>query len=293
MRRRTAGIASLLLILLVFFANTDSFAGNFLWRIQSKTGTVYALGSIHLLKQDIYPLNDAIENAFEKSDSLAVEADVNNINTLNVQQLMASAVYQGGDSLDKHVSKSTLEIVKKEIGKTGLPPEFLYKQKPWFLAINMEILELMKAGYNPEYGIDKYFLNKAAGRKKIIELEDINYQINLLSGLNDSEQELFLLYTFKSLNTLVKEADNMVNAWKSGDAKFIEAIIKESSISDKQLYPVYDKLIIQRNRNLSAKINGFLKKGGTYFVVVGAAHFIGKQGIIQLLKEKGYAIEQM
>jgi uncharacterized protein YbaP (TraB family) len=41
------------------------------------------------------------------------------------------------------------------------------------------------------------------------------------------------------------------------------------------------------------KIDKLLKKKGTYFVVVGAAHFIGKQGIIQLLKEKGYAVEQI
>lgn len=294
MKRRTAGVILPLLIFLIFAAYTDSFAANnFLWRIQSKTSTVYALGSIHLLKQDVYPLNNAIENAFDRSDSLVVEANVNDVNTVNIQKMMASGIYPEGDSLDKHVSKSTLEIVRKETGKIGLPPEFVYKQKPWLLAMTLEALELMAAGYNPDYGIDKYFLTKAVGKKKIIELESINYQINLLSGLSAGEQELFLLYTLKDLESLVKEADSMVSAWKSGDAKLMEAIIRESSLADDRFYPIYDKLVIQRNKSISSKIDGFLKKKGRYFVVVGAAHFIGEKGIIQLLKEKGYTIEQI
>lgn len=281
-------------LVLVLAAYTYSFAqNNFLWRIQSKNSTVYALGSIHLLKQDAYPLSNTIENAFNKSDSLAVEANVNEIDMATLQKLMVSAVYPAGDTIDKHVSKNTLEIIKAETAKTGLPPELLYNQKPWLLAITLESLKLAASGYNPEYGIDKYFLSRAEGKKKIIELESIDYQINLLSGLNDSEQELFLVSTLKDLQTLVEAADSIVCAWKSGNARLMESIISESSFGNDRFYPVYDKLIIRRNKNIASKIEGFLKTKGTYFVVVGAAHLSGKKGIIQLLKEKGYAIEQM
>jgi len=281
-------------IVLILAAYTNSFAqNNFLWRIQSKNSTVYALGSIHLLKQDAYPLSDTIEKAFDKSESLAVEANVNDIDMANLQKLLVSAVYPEGDTLDKHVSKNTWEIIKKETDKIGLPPELFDKQKPWLLALTLESLKLVASGYNPEYGIDKYFLSKAASKKKIVELESIDYQINLLSGLSDSEQELFLLYTLKDLQTLVKDADSIVRAWKSGDAKLMESIIRESSFGDDRFYPIYDKLVIQRNKNITSKIEGFLKTKGTYFVVVGAAHLSGEKGIIQLLKEKGYVIEQM
>ena len=183
--------------------------------------------------------------------------------------------------------------LKKEIDKIGLPPELFYKQKPWLLSLTLESLKLIESGYNPEYGIDKYFLSKAAGKKKIIELESVDYQINLLSGLNDSEQELFLLYALKDIQTLVQDADSIVRAWKSGDAKLMDSIIRESSFGDDRFYPIYDKFVVQRNKNITSVIEGFLKAKGTYFVVVGAAHLLGEKGIIQLLKEKGYAIEQM
>jgi len=101
------------------------------------------------------------------------------------------------------------------------------------------------------------------------------------------------LYTLKDLQTLVGDADSIVRAWKSGDAKLMDSIIRESSFGDDRFYPIYDKFVVQRNKNITSVIEAFLKTKGTYFVVVGAAHLSGEKGIIQLLKEKGYAIEQM
>jgi uncharacterized protein len=263
-----------------------------MWSVQSKRSTVYVLGSIHLLKQDIYPLSRTIENAFEKSDVLAVEANINDINQLDIQKLMESAFYSGDDTLEKHVSGSTLDTIKEQTGRLGLPIEVVYKQKPWFLGLTLESLELMKSGYDPQYGIDKYFLSKAAN-KKILELESLDYQIDLLSGFNDNEQELFLLYTLKDLKVLAQEVDTLVEAWKSGAAESMESTVTKSFTDDRRFYPIYEKLIYKRNRNMASKIEGYLKTKGTYFVVVGAAHLIGDRGIIQLLKEKGYSVEQL
>jgi uncharacterized protein YbaP (TraB family) len=65
----------------------------FLWKVQSKTGTVYVLGSIHLLKKESYPLNEKIENAFDKSNVLVVEANINDIGQIDVQKLIESVLY--------------------------------------------------------------------------------------------------------------------------------------------------------------------------------------------------------
>jgi len=251
------------------------------------------LGSIHLLKKDIYPLSNVIESAFNKADALAVEADINDISRLDIQKLMSNAFYSGDDNLEKHVTMDTFEAVKDHTGRLGLPVEFVYNQKPWFLGLTLESLELMKSGYDPEYGIDKHFLTKAMGKKKILELESLDYQIDLLSGLNDTEQELFLLYTLKDLKILVQEVDKLVDAWKSGSAESMDSIISKSFSEDGRFRPVYEKLIYKRNRSMAQKIEGFLGTNGTYFVVVGAAHLLGDRGIIQLLREKGYNAEQL
>jgi len=289
-------IISVIFLIATFICAGYSFSyaeKNFLWRVQSKRNTVYVLGSIHLLKKDVYPLSRVIESAFEKSNVLAVEADVSDISRLDLQKLMDSAFYPAGDSLDKHVSGKTFNLIKEETARAGLPMELVYNQKPWFLGLTLESVELMKSGYDPNYGIDKYFLSKVEGRKKISELESLDYQINLLAGLNDEEQELFLLYTLNELKILVQEVDKLVDAWKSGAVEKMESTITKSLAEDRRFYTIYDKLIYKRNRNMAQKIDGYLKTNNTYFVVVGAAHLVGDRGIIQLLMDKGYSVEQL
>ncbi len=299
MKRKTARfslIASLFFIIGLFICTTytHSYAGkNFLWRAQSNGGTVYILGSIHLLKKDIYPLSRTIENAFEKSAVLAVEADINDIGKLDIGKLMARAFYPANDTLEKHVSGDTFNLVKEEAQRLGLPAEFVYNQKPWFLGLTLSSIELLKAGYGPDYGIDKYFLSRAAGKKKVMELESLDYQIDLLSGLNDKEQETFLLYMLKDLRILGQEVDKLVEAWKSGAMESMDATIRKSFMQDGGFSGVYEKLIYERNRSMALKIEGYLKTNRTYFVVVGAAHLLGDRGIIRLLKDRGYSIEQL
>lgn len=289
-------VVSILFVMATFICAGYSLSyaeKNFLWRVQSKESTAYLLGSIHILKKDVYPLSRVIEGAFEKSNVLAVEADVSDISRLDLQKLVESAFYPAGDSLDKHVSGETFNLIKEETGSVGLPMELVNKQKPWFLALTLESVELLKSGYDPNYGIDKYFLSKAEGTKRISELESVGYQIDLLAGLNDEEQELFLLYTLSELKILGQEVDEFVDAWKSGAVDKVESLMAKSMAEDERFNTIYDKLIYKRNRNMAEKIDGYLKTKDTYFVVIGAAHLVGDKGIVQLLRDKGYSIEQL
>jgi len=265
----------------------------FLWKVRSKTNTVYVLGSYHLSKKEIYPLNQKIENAFDQSDIMVVEANVNDIKKVDIQKLVDSALYLDLETLEKHVSTETYELIKKESGRLGLPLEMINRQKPWFLALVLESLELLKLGFDPNYGIDKYFISKAEGKKKILELESLDYQIDLLSNLSDKDQELFLIYTLKDLNIMEQELDKLTQAWISGDTKSMETILTRSVSEDKRLSSIFEKLIYERNRKMVSKIEDFLRTKEVYFVIVGAGHLVGNQGIIEILKGKGYLVEQL
>jgi len=154
-------------------------------------------------------------------------------------------------------------------------------------------LESLKLGFDPNYGIDKYFLSKAEGKKKILELESLDYQIDLLSHFSDKEQELFLIYTLKDLNIMEQELDKLTQAWTTGDTKGMESILTRSVSEDKRLSPIFEKLIYERNRKMVSKIEDLLRTKETYFVIVGAGHLVGNRGIIEILKGKGYFVEQL
>jgi uncharacterized protein YbaP (TraB family) len=266
---------------------------SFLWRVQSKTNTVYVLGSLHYSKKEIYPLSEKIEKAFGQSEILVVEADINDIKKLHLQKLMDRAFYPDDDTLEKHVAPDIYGWVVKETGGLGIPVELLNKQKPWFLAITLVALESLKLGFDPNLGIDKYFLSKAEGGKKILELESLDYQLDLLSTFSDKDQELFLSYTLKDLKILEQELGKLTQAWTSGDTKAMESILTKSVSEDGRLAFILEKLVYERNRKMVSKIEDYLKEKETYFVMVGAGHLVGDRGIIEILKGKGYLVEQL
>jgi uncharacterized protein YbaP (TraB family) len=264
-----------------------------LWKIQSKTSTVFALGSLHYCKKEIYPLSEKIEKAFAGSEILVVEADVSDIKRMDIQKLMERAFYPENDTLEKHVSPEIYEWVVKETGGLGIPVELLNRQKPWFLAITLVALESLKLGFDPNLGIDKYFLSKAEGGKEILELESLDYQLDLLSGFSDKDQELFLLHTLKDLKVLEQELGKLTQAWSSGDTKAMESILTRSVSEDRRLSSVFEKVLYERNRRMASRIEDFLKTKKTYFVIVGAGHLVGSRGIVEILKGKGFLVEQL
>jgi uncharacterized protein YbaP (TraB family) len=298
MIRNKSGLLSIFLLLLICGSvtiTTDAGAAaqkNFIWKIRSKTATVYLLGSIHYLRKDAYPLHISIEDAFSRSNILAVEANVNDPDKLYFSKFIDSVFYPGEDTLEKHISRQTYELVTREFGKYGLPAEILAKEKPWFLALTLTALELLKSGFEPQYGIDMHFLSKA-GQKKIVELESLDQQVELLSNFSDAEQEAFLVHTIKELDTLGRESDRLFETWKAGDAKGLESIMAKGYAGDQGMASIYEKLLYARNRSMTAKVEDFLRSKDTCFVVVGAGHLVGKKGIVDLLRAKGYAVEQM
>ena len=297
MKKKYAAIASLLIVF-VLALPASSGAGapaknkHFFWKVHAAAGTVYILGSIHYLKKNVYPLDSVIEDAFLKSNVLAVEANVDDLSRVDMENLMARVFYQDEDTLEKHLSSETYELLKKELGEYGIPIELVYRERPWFVSLTLTSLELLKLGFDPDYGIDRHFLSEAGGTKRIEELESVNYQIDLLSSFSDPDQELFLLYTLQDLHLMSRESDELLGAWRSGDTRMMESLVFRGEVSGKQISRVYEKLLYERNRNMASRIEAFLRTKDTYFVVVGAAHLVGTKGIVETLRRKGYVIEQ-
>jgi hypothetical protein len=171
---------------------------------------------------------------------------------------------------------------------------FMIMYKPWFLAINLVMLELVKLGFDPNYGVDKHFIDKAKGVKEILELESVEFQIDLFDGFNDRQQELFLMSALLDLDLIREEMDNMISIWERGDAKGMEEMLRKGLREHPEILPIYNKIFYERNKKMALKIEGFLDDGAeNYFVIVGSGHLVGKEGIIQLLKDKGYFLEQL
>ncbi|MCJ7664786.1 MAG: TraB/GumN family protein [Desulfobacterales bacterium] len=264
----------------------------FLWSLKTDKATIYLLGSFHLLKADAYPLDKDIETAYRDSKRVVFEADIDAANDPAFQaRLLTQGLYPEGQTLEQNISKETYGLLEKKLTEVGLTTAQVNRFKPWLCALTVAALKLKRMGFEPQYGIDGYFFNKAKkdGKEKLF-LETLDSQIALFSEVGGDQAEAFLRQTLKDLDVVETMLPDMVGAWKTGDAARLESIM---TISFKDYADIYDRFITQRNRVWVDIIEQLLAQGGTTLVVVGAGHLVGPENLLQLLKNKGYAIEQI
>lgn len=276
----------------------SSEKANFMWKVTGGNSEAYLLGSIHVVPDDIYPLSKKIEEAFESSDYLAVEADMNNIDQVKISALtMQKGLYTDGSSLEQVIDGKLYAKLTEVLDSMEVLNITQVKiMKPWLAALTIPQLMIMKLGYKLDNGIDMHFLKAAAVKKmKILELESAEFQIELISGFSDELQIKFMESSLEETGNFNEKFGAMIRAWKDDDVKKMAEIINKELKSSPDLKPAYDKLINERNITMSDKIDGWLKKNKkeTYFVVVGAGHIIDRDGIAELLKKKGYKVEKL
>jgi uncharacterized protein len=292
-RSALAAAVSLALAYAVLVPVRPLAASSFLWKVTKGQGVVYLVGSVHMLTADFYPLAPALETAFKSSDLLVEEADLAEMLAPTAQfSLLARGMLPAGQTLDKVVSPATLALVKSHSSVLGpLGTLDAVKQfKPWFLAMTLEALEWQKAGFDPSLGLDKHFYDRAQVDGKAVQgLETTEFQISLFDSMTPEQQDRFLAETLKDLDKETASVGKLASAWKAGDVAGVERYVLQDMQNDPQ---VYERLLVGRNRTWLPKIEALFSRPRPTFVVVGAAHLIGPNGLVAMLKAKGYQLVQ-
>lgn len=292
----------LLTILLVLFGCSSPELGvvkpaevnnSIFWKAYNNDTVIYLLGSIHAGDKSFYPLPAHIYQAFEQSDILAVELDAITAQSKAATEMAKLAMLPKGKTLEDMLSKDDYKLVAEGLKKIGMNIELMKGLKPWAIAMTVQMMQAMKLGLNPSLGIDFHFLTKAHKTKKQIdELEGATYQINLFNAFSDKVQKDFLLESIKQLDEENTDLAKLSNAWKSGDDATINSVLNKAA-NDPKGKELYKKLLTDRNYEMSEKIENYFKNSKKVFVVVGAGHLVGKEGIIEILAKKGFTIKRL
>lgn len=291
MRHTSRRIAAV--IALAFLATAQAAqAKTFAWKASGKGGAIYLIGSIHVMSESFYPLNPALEAAFTDSDLLVEEVDLAEMLDPTAQlSILSRGMLPSNQSLDKVVSPSTMALVQKAVGDLGAAAGPLMRFKPWMLAIALQGMELAKIGFNPALGLDQHFYEQAkSGGKSVQGLETVEFQISRFDDMTAEQQDRMLATTLKELATETAAIGKLGDAWKAGDVLAIERIALADLKSDPLMY---QRLLVERNKNWMPKIEALFARRGRAVVVVGAAHLVGPDGLIAMLKAKGYTVEQL
>lgn len=272
-------------------ASAQTPTKSFIWKVSARGKVLHLAGSVHALGADAYPLPAAYENAFKEAGTLIEEIDLSEADQLaGAPMLLAKGMYRDGRTFEGVVAKETATLVSARLKEAGIPPQMVGTMKPWMVMLLLTAFEIQKAGLEASRGLDKYFFDKAkAAGKPIVGLETVESQIDRFDTMPESLQEQMLRSTLSEIETQRNSLAQMIGAWRKGDA----AALEEMALSSFGEYRgAYNSLIVERNHNWMPQIEACFSKASPCFVVVGAAHLVGPDGLLTLLRKKGYTVEQ-
>jgi uncharacterized protein len=257
------------------------------WKVTNSSGHVlYLGGSIHALRTADYPLPPEYTRACDASNRLVFEVDLREMKKAS-KTLLKTSQYPAGDSLKNHVDPRTYNYILRFFKEINVPEEKFAKLRPWCLALLLASPQLH--GLSADLGVEGFLTKRAETQSKSIAgLETVNESIRRYSELTDREGELMLLMAFIPAERGLMERTKQ--AWRRGDSK---AVWQTAQQVFRDVPSISEREITSRNRNWIPKIEDYLRSGQTYFVVVGAAHMGGPNGLLSLLAARGYKIQQL
>ena len=263
-----------------------------MWSIETNGKRVDILGSIHFLRPGRDQLPPAVVEACAKADVVVMEIDLDRIDPVAAQAAMQQlGVDPDGRTLDVILGASDYALAETKAQAAGIDLAALRVFEPWFAALTITQLELLKLGLDPNSGVEQQVLALVhRDRKEVRGLETLGEQLAVMDSLPAGAQRDFLMQTLDDASSMEEEIDGIVKAWKAGDARALE----DDFLDELQDQPeVYRKIVVERNRNWATELKPLLRDRRNYLVVVGTLHLVGPDSLIGMLRKAGYDAKQV
>lgn len=286
------GLSKVLSCAIVTMLASASLAQTSVWKASKGDENVYLGGTVHLLRPSDYPLPQPYETAYQDSDALYFETDIRGMNDFSIQaRMLGELMYQDDRTLSSVLSPEVYAQLSSYAQGVGLPMQMMEKFKPGLLVTTLQLLEFQKMGYTPQ-GVDAFFDSRAMSDGKVVgQFETVDEQIGFLSRMGDGNENQFIELSLEDMKEIETSMDAMVASWRNGDANELSAVFVDDM---KQSYPsVYKELLLDRNNNWMPQIEALFAQEGTEFVLVGAAHLVGDDGLLAQLQRRGYTVTQL
>ena len=279
-------------IVTVLFMCTWASAESSVWKVQKDKSVMYLGATFHMLRETDYPLPSEFGKAYKASEIVVFETDIGKLQEPSTRQkLLAQFMYADGSTIDKHLSARTYGELSAYCKSNGIPLEAFKQLKPSLLIVTLTAVELMKLGVT-QRGVDLFFYGLANEDRKIVKgLETVEEQINYLVSMADGNEDDFVTYSINDMKNVKQQFESLANAWRKGDAEKIDEYIVAELRT--KLPHVYKKLFTDRNSKWLPMIEAYMNTPETEFILVGAGHLVGSEGIIALLRKKGYTIDKL
>lgn len=281
-----------LVVFLALFLSLSASAETSLWKVTKAEEEIYLAGTIHVLAPSDLPFPQAFDKAYSASEIVVLETDMSEMLNPNFQaRLMAHFSYNDGRLLTQMISTELYSELQQYLRERGLIPHIFIGMKPAGVMLTMLGIEFQRLGISEDGADTVYYQRAITDGKTTLGLESIEDHIGFIAELGEGNEERYLRQTLEDMKETESMMREMVLYWKTGDAAGLEKIVVTQMKTD---YPkVYQSLLVERNKRWLPQIKTMLTTPEVEFVLVGAAHLIGPDGILKELKQQGYSVEQM
>lgn len=269
----------------------------FLWEASRGAERVRLFGAMHVGRPAAAATYRADAPGLRDVQVIAFEANV-----FDAQASLAAtqrwAMYpEGAPGLDAHVDAALLARIEKLLARTGSGLPACCRMKPWMLANTLVMFESMRAGLSPAYGSEAQLHELAlATRRPVVEIEGVDVQLRLFDEAPLSVQLDYLRHTVETIEdgSGRAEIERLVSAWERGDAAAMERLLDEMKRSSRGAQRfVAERIISGRHPKMVDAIERYAASGRLHLVVIGALHYFGPDGLLQMLRSRGYAVKRL
>ncbi|HUN55873.1 MAG TPA: TraB/GumN family protein [Smithella sp.] len=289
MRRNLLRIA---LALFIIFTASVVWAESSVWVVSSSKATVYLAGSFHVLRASDYPLPAEFFTAYNNSRKIIFEIPPDEAESAgHMGEFLSGAIYADGTTLKDHITKAAYDKAEKFCKERNYPLEQYQVFKPALFLTMLTALEMNRIGADPQKGVDYFFEEKALRDGKATgSLETVDQQLKLLLSMDESMGSDQIIESIDEFKQIELELSQYLAVWRKGD----EARMEELFIKDFKGYrKLYQTLIVDRNNKWMTDITSYLNGSVNTMVIVGAAHLAGSDGLVNLLRKRGYKVAKV
>jgi uncharacterized protein YbaP (TraB family) len=256
-----------------------------LWRIDgAATQPSYLLGTIHSDDARITTLPVTITNIFQQADSFSGEIDMD---LPNLMQASQATLLPEGESLQQLLDSTLYQQTVQLLAAYGMPELVVQRMKPWAAAATLSLPR-------PQTGLflDMLLYTQAAAQgKRVYGLETVSEQVGAMESMPRDLQIIMLRDAVAQHDQLDQIIEALINAYLQRDLTALESISdKAMQQGDARVAQLFtSQVVVNRNRRMLERMQPRLGEGNA-FIAVGALHLPGKDGLLTLLRNKGYRV---
>jgi len=284
--------AKVIAFFLLFILSSQTLAQSSVWLATKGNNKVYLGGTIHMLRSSDYPLPFEYETAYSNADNLYFEIDIDQMNDPSAQLgMLQRLMYSDGRTLQSVLNADAYQLLTDYVAKFSMPMMMLQNMKPGLVMSTLELLEFQTRGFT-QNGVDVHFHQRAKDDDRpIYAFETIDEQIGFIEKMGEGEESEYIMLSLRDLEKIDSDIESMISIWRNGESEDLVDLFVEDM--QKNTPGVYQSLLLDRNHKWMPTLEAMFDDADTELVLVGVTHLVGDDGLVELLRKRGYEVEQL